>query len=148
MVPVPTSPVPTSPVPTSPVPPSPAGATETGARQVALVLRIGGALGAALVLAGLAVAVVQGGAGGLHGASGDPLGGGAAMRLTDLAGGLRRGRASAVILLGTIVLAATPAAGVVAAGFAWRRERRAWLAGVAVVVLLLLVLAGALGAAE
>ncbi|CAJ62887.1 MULTISPECIES: DUF1634 domain-containing protein [Frankia] len=129
-------------------PTSPAGAPEAGARQVALVLRIGGALGAALVLAGLTLAVAQGGASWLHGPGGDPLGADAAMRLTDLSGGLRHGRAGAVILLGTIVLAATPAAGVIAAGLAWLRARRGWLVGAAVVVLLLLVLAGALGAAE
>jgi uncharacterized membrane protein len=123
------------------------GAPETGARQVALVLRIGGALGAALVVAGLTIAIAQGGAAWLHGSGGDPLGSGAAMRLSDLGGGLRHGRAGAVILLGTIVLAATPAAGVAAAGLAWLRARRAWLAGVALVVLLLLVLASALGAA-
>ncbi|EIV91260.1 DUF1634 domain-containing protein [Frankia sp. QA3] len=129
--------------------PTPAhGAPESGARQVALVLRIGGALGAALVVAGLAVAFAQGGAGWLHGSGDDPLGGDAAMRLSDLGGGLRHGRAGAIILLGTIILAATPAAGVVTAGVAWLRARRAWLAGVAVVVLLLLVLAGSLGAAE
>ncbi len=141
-------PAPTSPTSTSPTGASETGASETGARQVALVLRIGGALGAALVLAGLAVAVAQGGAGWLHSAGGDPLGGGAAMRLSDLGGGLRHGRAGAVILLGMLVLAATPAAGVAAAGCAWLRARRAWLAGVAVIVLLLLVLASVLGAAE
>ncbi|MCM3925039.1 DUF1634 domain-containing protein, partial [Frankia sp. AiPs1] len=72
------------------------GAPETGARPVALVLRIGGALGAVLVVAGLTISVAQGSAGWLHGSDGgplggDPLGGGAAMRLSDLRGGLRHG---------------------------------------------------------
>ncbi|WP_163552723.1 DUF1634 domain-containing protein [Candidatus Frankia alpina] len=124
------------------------GAPEAGARQVALVLRIGGGLGAALVLAGLAVSFAESGGGWLHGSGVDPLGGDATMRLSDLIGGLRHGRAGAIVLLGAIVLAATPAAGVVTAGYTWLRARRAWLAGVAVVVLLLLVLAATLGATE
>ncbi len=124
------------------------GAPEAGARQVALVLRIGGGLGAALVLAGLAVSFTESGGGWLHGSGVDPLGGDATMRLSDLIGGLRHGRAGAIVLLGAIVLAATPAAGVVTAGYTWLRTRRAWLAGVAVVVLLLLVLAATLGATE
>lgn len=120
---------------------------EVGARPVAVVLRIGGSLGAAIVLVGLVVALAQNGAAWVGGPSGDLLGGGAALTLSDLAGGLRHGQAAAVILLGMVVLAATPALGVATAGLWWLRARRPWLAAVSAVVLTLLVVAGSLGAA-
>ncbi|MCK9893542.1 DUF1634 domain-containing protein [Frankia sp. AgB32] len=121
---------------------------EVGARAVAVVLRVGGVLGMALVLAGLATGLSENGAAWVHGTGGGLLDGSAALRLSDLASGLRHARSSAVMLLGMAVLVATPAAGVAAAGLAWLRSRQPWLAAVAAVVILLLVVAGGLGAAE
>ncbi|MCK9877537.1 DUF1634 domain-containing protein [Frankia sp. Ag45/Mut15] len=133
------------------VSPGPAGARcghEVGARPVAWVLRVGGILGVLLVVAGLIAAFGQNGAAWTGRSHGDILGPGAALRLSDLAGGLRHARADAIVLLGMVVLAATPAAGVAAAGWCWLRGRQPQLAAVAALVLVLLLVAGALGAAE
>ncbi|WP_225438315.1 DUF1634 domain-containing protein [Candidatus Frankia nodulisporulans] len=121
---------------------------EVGARPVAWVLRVGGLLGVLLVTAGLVTAFGQNGAAWTGRSHGDILGPGAALRLSDLAGGLRHARADAIVLLGMVVLAATPAAGVAAAGWCWLRGRQPQLAAVAALVLVLLLVAGALGAAE
>ncbi|MCM3886537.1 DUF1634 domain-containing protein [Frankia sp. R82] len=121
---------------------------EIGARPVALVLRVGGVLGVLVVLAGLVTAFSQDSAlWTAAGSRGDLLGPRAALRLSDLVGGLRHGQASAVVLLGMVVLAATPAAGVAVAGWYWLRGQRPRLAAVAAVVLVLLAVAGWLGAA-
>jgi uncharacterized membrane protein len=111
------------------------------------VLRIGGGLGTVVVLAGLVVALMQNGHAWVGGPRGDLLGADAALRLSDLADGLRHGRATAVVLLGMVILAATPAVGVATAGLWWLRARRPWLAAVSALVVGLLVVAGALGAA-
>ncbi|CAO5155669.1 membrane hypothetical protein [Frankia sp. AiPs1] len=113
---------------------------------MALVLRLGGMAGVILVVVGLVAAFSQDSAAWTDGSQGDLLGSAAALRLSDMAAGLRHGRADAVTLLGMVVLAATPAAGVAAAGWCWLRGRRPWLAGVAALVLALLALAGGLGA--
>lgn len=121
--------------------------TPTGTRPVAFVLRVGGVLGVLLVAAGLLLGLGQDSVQRVDGSRSDLLDGSAALRLSDLPGGLRHGQAGAVMLLGMVVLAATPAAGVAAAGLMWLRSRRLWLAAVAALVLALLALASVLGAA-
>jgi uncharacterized membrane protein len=120
---------------------------ESGSRPVAIVLRVGGILGAVLVLAGLVASFAQGDTAWLHGQRSALLGGSAAARLSDLPDDLRHARPTALTLLGMLVLAATPAAGVAAAGITWLAGRQLRLAAVAAVVLLLLTAASVLGAA-